>query len=308
MYTSGMKKINFPHAGVFVSVIGFSVLFAGCNTVANQVKDKVDETVKKVETAILSEKDLMGISDPLVRKHFVAQANARAYKIVTSSDEAKEISTTQIQIQGSQVKFHTKMGVAGMNTEMIVIGDTTYVKDQKDNKWWKQVAKPDDKTSTEASFKIPNLDELKTEFTKKQTESQFKQLATENCPGASNLTCYKYEELEGEDKSQKRVFWFDNRDFLMRQDQYTTGKTTTTNVYSYDNINIAEPSPTKDVPEGENIFMYMLGQPTIQDDESDKSKSSEGNESSKKPDLDAILKQAAEQMEKSDAGDVDFGY
>lgn len=307
MYTSGMKKINFPHAGVFVSVIGFSVLFAGCNTVANQVKDKVEETVKKVETAILSEQDLMGISDPLVRKHFVAQANARAYKIVTSSGETKEVSTTQIQIQGDQVKFYTKMGVAGMNTEMIVIGDTTYVKDQKDNSWWKQVVKPESQESNQASLKVPKLDELKAEFTKKQEGVGFKQLATESCPGSSSLTCYKYEETDGEDKSQKRVFWFDNRDFLLRQDEYTTGKTTTTNVYTYDNIVISEPSPTKEVKEGDNIFMYMLGQPTLKM-ESEGDSSSDSDTAGKKPDLDAMLKQAAEQLEKSDAEDVDFGY
>lgn len=236
-----------------VGVIAFSLLFSGCK----QIAQKAQETAQQATTALLTEAQLSGIKDPLVRKHLVAQANARVYRVSSkSSGRGEPVSITEIQMVGSEVRFHSITQVNGKaNQEMILIGDTTYVKDFSDGKWWKQVAKTDEKNGENRPFEIPDIGDLKEEFTKKQEASEFKSLGTESC---GSLTCYKYQEVEAENKEATRTFWFDNKDFLLRKDENKFGEFTSTNEYSYDNINITPPSPTKDVPEGKNIFEMMI--------------------------------------------------
>lgn len=240
------------------AVLTASVLLAGCKQNGSQIQNKVGQIMQQAGNAILTESDLSGIKDPLVRKNFVAQANARSYRVVTSSSGKTEgTTTTEIQLSGAQVSFHTLTQVGGKIQEMIVIGDTTYVKNPTTGTWWKQTTQSDQtQANTPASFKVPTVDEIKQEFTKKQTDTEFKSLGTENC--GSGLTCYKYQEVDSGDVAGVRTFWFDTQSYLTRKDEQKLGGFTTTNVYSYDNINIVAPSPTKEVPVGHSVFEYMM--------------------------------------------------
>ncbi len=250
-----MKSISLPRMAV--GVVTFSLLFAGCKQVTDKVAQTAQEMAQQAQTAILTEAQLSGIKDPLVRKHLVAQANTRSYRVTSkSSGRGEPVTVTEIQMAGNEVKFHTVTQTNSKTSqEMILIGDTTYIKDFSDGKWWKQVAKTDDKSEDKAPFEMPDLNELKEEFTKKQQESEFKSLGTEGC---GSLTCYKYQEVESENKEATRTFWFDNKDFLLRKEENKFGEFTSTNEYSYDNINIQAPSPTKDVPAGKNIYEMMI--------------------------------------------------
>ncbi len=259
-----IMKTSLSRFGIYTGVLTLSVLLSGCKQVGQQVQNKVEEVAQQAQTALLSEKDLAGISDPLIRRHFVAQANARAYRITSkSSGRGEGTTTTEIQIVGSDMRFHSLTQMGGKSSqEMIVIGDTTYVKDPS-GVWWKQVNKPtENKEDTTSPFKVPKADDIKQEFTKKQEKTEFKQLGTEPC---GDRTCYKYQEIDAGNKEGARTFWFDNKDFLLRRDEQKFGEFTTTNEYSYDNISINAPTPTKDVPQGRSVFEYMTGAPVVPD-------------------------------------------
>ena len=236
-----------------------SVVFVGCSKVSQQVQNKVQDTVQQAATSLLTDADLAKITDPLVRKNLVAQANVHAFRTVSSSNQKDMPSTTtDVQIDGTSVGMHTTTSIMGKTQEMIIIGDTTYVKDPTDNTWWKQV---NTTTATEkpgTSMKVPSLDEIKQEYTSKQDNTVFKALGTEAC---GSLTCYKYSETDNGDAASTRTFWFDNQQFLTRKDETAHGSVTITNTYSYDNISVTAPSPTKDVPAGHNAFEYMMGNP-----------------------------------------------
>lgn len=249
------SSLSFPR--VLVGVLTTSVLLAGCKQVTEQVQQGAQQAVSQVAGNLLQESDLMGINDPLVRKNLVAQANARAYRMVsTSSGRGQGTTTTEIQIDGTKVRFHTLMEENGKPTsDMIVIDNTTYIKDFSDGKWWKQVASETKASPTTESTAPPTLDELKTEVTKKQQVATFKQLGTEAC---GNLTCYKYQEVDSDNKEASRTFWFDNQKFLTRKEEQKFGEFTSTNSYTYENVNISAPSPTKDVPAGKSIYEMLI--------------------------------------------------
>ncbi len=207
-----------------------------------------------------TEKDFQFISDPLIRKHFVAQANVNAYQIKSSSSGRGDItSTNQVQISGNDVKFAVKEESSGKEfSHLISIGDTTYLKDYSDNKWWKETLKPEEKKKEDTSNKVEPSD-FKAEFEKTQTFT-YKSLGQEAC---GNLTCYKYEEVDPKTPEGKRTFWFDTQKFLLRKEISGFGEFTATNEYSYDGISIVSPSPTKDVPSGHSIYEYMSSGPNI---------------------------------------------
>lgn len=248
--------------------VGVALTLAGCSQipgakqVQQQVEQKVSEGAQKVATNILTEQELSGITDPLVRKHLVAQASQTSYRVTNlPSGSNQETVVTEIQMKGTDFGFHTYTDTNGQKSrEMIMLGDTTYVKDPSDNAWWKQSKQPDASGNPSMfGFSLPKLSDVKDDFVKKQTTATFKQLGSESCgKAAPTLTCYKYEETDSDNSTASRTFWFDNQQYLLRQEQRGSGMLTT---YDYDNVNITAPAPTKDVPEGQSIYMYLLGNP-----------------------------------------------
>jgi hypothetical protein len=198
----------------------------------------------------VTEKDFEFVSDPLLRKNFVAQANANEVRSVTQSSGKGTKDTTEYQVKGDNFSYRMKEEDGEKEiSHTIIIGDTTYIKDYSDNSWWKQTAKPEE---TEEVADTP--EDLK-ESLMMEDPSLYKNLGTEAC---GNLTCHKYEQTFKEFPG-KRTFWFDTKKFLLRKEESAYGEFTSTVEYSYDGINISAPSPTKDVPEGRNIYEYSTG-------------------------------------------------
>lgn len=202
-----------------------------------------------------TEKDFEFISDPLIRKHFVAMANTTAYRIKsTSSGRGEPISTSEIQLTGTDFKYRATETQNGKEVSQIIsIGDTIYLKDYADGKWWKQVQKSATPAPGASSEPVATPTDFKQDFEKNQGFT-YKSLGQEAC---GSLTCYKYEEVDPKNAEAKRTFWFDTGQFLLRKEISGFGEFTATNEYSYDGINISAPSPTKDVPQGHDIYEYL---------------------------------------------------
>lgn len=204
------------------------------------------------------ESDFAYIDDELLRKHMAAQANAAKFKVVSKSSGYGGSTTMIYDMDGDTVKYRTTSSGEGLESDMIVIEDTTYIKDFKDGKWWKQTQKPgevnDEIESKMEEYVANDAEEEEAEFVK----TQYKNLGKEAC---GDLTCYKYEQLDpndGTESAGRRLFWFDTDDYLLRKDLSEYGEFSSESEYSYKDVSVEKPSPTKDVPEGKNIYEYMM--------------------------------------------------
>ena len=228
-------------------LLGVAIVLSGCTL---PFLSKTGLSLPGV-TPRATEADFAFIQDPILKKHFVAQANQMAYRIATQ-DPTGGTQTTEMQFQGEKFKY--RMANSKPQSDTITIDDTTYVKDFSDNSWWmQQAAKLDQPEATE----LPEQPEdFKQDYLNNQ-QMQYKALGEEAC---GSLACHKYEETDPNQGGYKRVFWFDTKDFLLRKEQVSYGgKLSGTNEYSYDNVAVNVPSPTKPVPEGRNIYEYMFG-------------------------------------------------
>lgn len=196
----------------------------------------------------ITEKDFAFVEDPLVRKHLATQANVTSYRTKTTVSGFSRTTTSEIQYTGTDIKYRTIESEGSKEiSHLISIGDTTYVKDYSDNKWWKQTFKPEEIKEDEKPT------DVKEEYKQLEVKKPiYKKLGEEAC---GNLTCYKYQEtIPG---AGIRTFWFDKSKFLLRKDEFTSGGIKATNEYEYNAISITAPSPTKDVPEGRSVYEYL---------------------------------------------------
>ncbi len=256
-YAVWMKQTTFISRTVVLSACGIAVLLLSGCTSAKKVSDAVKTEVAKNTRTMLTEQELAGIKDPLIRKYMIAQSGQTAFRVRTKMDAKSDVlNVTEIQFSGTSMGFHTYADKAGTHSrEMIILGDTTYVKDQKDGSWWKQVAKPAASSSPTAAFQMPKVEDFKDQFVKDQATTTYTAMGTESC---GSMTCYKYEEKKSDDRESLHTFWFDNKQYLLRKDIVASESFSTTNEYSYDNVSVSAPTPTKDVPEGTSIYMYLV--------------------------------------------------
>ncbi len=204
-----------------------------------------------------TEKDFESITqDPTLRKHFAAQANQTSYRTKGTSPGSGLTTVNEFQLKGDSFNLREiESDGTKERKHMITIGDTIYLKDYSDNKWWKQTIKAEEQADEEATEEPTDFKE---EYS--QPNLQYKSLGKEDCGShTKGLTCFKYEQIFPESPDSKRFFWFDDKDYLLRKDQAGFGEFIATIEYSYDGINISAPSPTKDVPEGRSIYEYSSG-------------------------------------------------
>jgi hypothetical protein len=210
----------------------------------------------------VKESDFSFIDDPLIRKHFAAQANQSTFRVTTHADIGTKGSSqvSEMQLVGDDMRFHSWQEIGGKKQgEMIAIGDTTYVKDAKENVWWKQTVKPEEQKEMDSQLEIKTED-FKEEYTKDR-KMTYKKLGEESC---GDLACYKYEEIDPESKEGHRIFWFDTKELLMRKEESGYGEWRGTSVYEYDGISVTAPSPVKEVPAGKSVYDYMYqGEPPM---------------------------------------------
>lgn len=245
----------------FFALIASSLLLGGCSLAQNPIQQKVEQKAAEAAADVM----LKDIEDPLIRKHLAAQFRATSYKVVSqSSGKDLGLTTMMIQANGTSAKFRTTTTdtKGKVTNDMIVDGDTTYVLDLKDNVWWKQSASKDKKDATIDFTEKFSPDEMKKQFEENKSKLTYKSLGKEAC---DTLTCYKYQEVNGDSKEGNRTFWFDEKDYLLRKDESKFGEFSSTNTYSYNGVEVQAPSPTKDVPEGKSAYemMYAPSMPSV---------------------------------------------
>lgn len=204
-----------------------------------------------------TENDFSFIEDTTLRKHMAAQANAAEFRVRSRDAVSAEgfAQVFEVRIQGEEMAYAMWQDVSGKKSgEFISIGKTTFAKDYKDNTWWKQTDTPEAKPTGEEPQPEP-VDFKKEYEDLKSKPPKFEKLGEEAC---GSLTCYKYTEVNSETPEASRLFWFDTKKFLLRKEESGYGEWRAFTDYGYDGINVKAPTPTKDVPEGKNIYEYMV--------------------------------------------------
>lgn len=200
--------------------------------------------VSKVGSAVQNLNPACGYNDPDLCKFINNWKTLKQYSVKSSSSGTKDApaSSMVFEISGEDKTHISISSVEKENYNLITIGDTTYTKDFSDNKWWKQKQpKTKDQVKEKFDFKF----ESKTEGAAgNQAKTEYKKEGLEGC---GSLQCFKYQVISPGIADSQEYIWFDNKDYLLRKmlTKSKDGEETVVEFF-YGNINISEPSPTKD--------------------------------------------------------------
>ncbi len=181
--------------------------------------------------------------DPDLCKFINNWKQLKDYSATSSNvDEEGKKTESSIEISGED-KFKMKVSEDGKDMmEMITLGDTTYTKDYTDGKWWKQKQeKMKEEIKEEYKFDFEDKPETET------SRTEYKKVGKEAC---GKLQCFKYEVVESQMEGKEYIY-FDDKDYLLRKQRSEVGKVYTETEFNYNKPNISEPSPTKELKEGE---------------------------------------------------------
>ena len=221
-----------------ITLLGSSYLFTNQNL-----------PTQSAPLSYATEKDFDNISDTLLKKHFVNQINQSQYRIKTTSLGKPGFTLLDVIVRDETVWYHSLENDGKKDvSELVSIGDTLFVKDYSDNKWWKQKLPRSNENNTND---IP--ESFREELLKKQQIVSYDNLESDTC---NKIPCYKYEEINPHDENTKRLFWFDSQLLLLQKEEVIFGEFKTTNNYSYENILVEIPQNTKEVLGNKNIYDF----------------------------------------------------
>ena len=122
--------------------------------------------------------------------------------------------------------------------EVIYIGNTSYIKNAKDNTWYKQTNPSDNESKGQADFDFAEPASANSKIT-------YKKVGKEKC---GDVDCYKYQIIDSSDTSGiTNYIWFDNDDFLLRRMQTTSKDVKNNSTLVYGAVAIKAPSPVKEL-------------------------------------------------------------
>ncbi len=216
---------------VAVVVVGGGIWFA----------TKGDEP-KSVNKEVQS-KCMTDVNDELFCKFAGAFGNVSAYTVSATSTSADQ-GTSSFSI-ASDSKDNTQMIIKQNDQEqasVVVYNGVTYLKDYTDGQWFKYSSDDPNK---------PEVTDLKKEFAKGDFKADngqkidYIKIGTEAC---DSMQCYKYQVKDPTTPSQEGFIWFDTKDYLLRRVTIKDSGSNTDMSVNYAAVNIAQPSPTKDLP------------------------------------------------------------
>jgi outer membrane lipoprotein-sorting protein len=170
--------------------------------------------------------------------------------ITSTSAEGNSVMTLQSDSDGNTSANTTVNGeeVAAY----VMLDDTSYTKDLTDGSWFK--------FTNETSEDINVSDDLDLDFeedtsTPEVDKTEYKKIGKEAC---GNDTCFKYQIIDPEAPTDEQFVWFDDKDYQLRRFSFKNSEGTSDMTYSYENVTITAPSPTKEMPSAEGMSQAEL--------------------------------------------------
>lgn len=236
----------------FLLVLMLAGLLSGCTGWFSKVPGLAQVSQLTVPRA--TEKDFAFIEDATLRKHMVAQANATTFRVRMTSSGLGAIMVQEIQLADATMAMSSwQEDGQKKSNEMVVMGETTYIRDYSDNLWWKQTAVEEMQEEDTQPTQEPI--DFKEEYIEMKDTTTYKNLGQEAC---GSLTCHKYQQLDSQNPEATRTLWFDVKEYLLRKDESGYGEFSSSSEYEYADIQIVAPTPTKEVPQGKSIYEYMM--------------------------------------------------
>jgi hypothetical protein len=169
----------------------------------------------------------------------------------TATIEGKKTEST-MEIQGED-KSHITSSVDGKEeSNYISIGNTTYMKDYTDGKWWKTTV---DTKDTSGSEKTDWKGEFEKSINDSADKTTYKKIGKEAC---GSLTCLKYQVIDPQNTESTEYIWFDTKNYSLRKTRSESKGSVTETTFTYDGVNITAPSPTKDMTNPEDVYSSLL--------------------------------------------------
>ncbi|MEK7447617.1 MAG: hypothetical protein AAB632_02385, partial [Patescibacteria group bacterium] len=130
-------------------------------------------------------------------------------KSVTTVDGKK--TETTMDIQGTDKSHITTTTNGKEESNYISIGNTTYMKDYSDNKWWKSTVDTKDTSGSEKTDWKGEFEKSVNDSTDKTT---YKKISKEAC---GSLTCFKYQVIDPQNTESTEYIWFDTKNYSLRK-------------------------------------------------------------------------------------------
>lgn len=241
-----------------LAITGLIVLLVLAVFIANKMLRPVQqEYVTKDTKPTLIPSAFDYITDDQVKKHFLAMTTLLEYRAVNATTSAGTKVMTEFMYTDTGYIYRTIETKENETlSDVIVEGNTVYIKDKTDTCWWKGSLDPvvpsGVVTDTDA-VKITTPKDISQEYTNKE-QVIFEDMGEEQC---GERLCFKYKETYLNSTGTERVFWFDSEQYLLRKEEVGTGDIISTTEYSYDNIEITVPVKTKPLREGTEVYEYL---------------------------------------------------
>ena len=146
---------------------------------------------------------------------------------------------------------------AGGEADYITLAGTTYLKDQTDSTWWKFAPGSSSTPTTSNPTSGIKFDTSVAAGSTKPTVT-YKKIDTEACGSQS---CVKYQVIDPATPTTTEYVWFDTKDYRLQQfSSKDSSGSSNDAVFTYQNVTITAPTPTKDFSASSGVDSQALEQ------------------------------------------------
>lgn len=240
---------GFSKVVLLAIIAGALVVGGGAYYLLTKDKDNSDSSVNTNLTADSACSQYLDDDD--FCKYASNVAVKRNYK-VTATTTTNEASTSTMIIETDDKGNNSSKITTGDNViQSVTFNNTYYMLDTSDNTWIKYpTAQTNPLEETEIDF-----DFAEEESKPAESRIQYKSLGKEAC---GDLTCFKYQMVDPSSSDSEILIWFDDQDYLTRKMTTKTTEGTMEMIYSYEPINITEPSPVKDLGTNDELSQEQI--------------------------------------------------
>lgn len=185
--------------------------------------------------------------------------NSLSYEAtMTNTDKTGKKSEIISQVDG---KNNTSMITKENGTETyayVLLNGAMYTKNAGETTWTKFPASNQTQSSDETPGAPSSEVKLDTnDFTGEKDTITYKALGKEKC---GSLNCFKYQIIDKERPSDETFMWFDTKDYMIQKYSFKDSEGSSVMSFSYKNIKISEPSPSKEFSAGSSAELEAAAQ------------------------------------------------
>lgn len=159
--------------------------------------------------------------------------------ITSTGDGSVTVFETDDQGNTRMTTIENGVETAGI----IVIDNTTYMKNADEGNWLKLTSDAPDVLTTDPTENLDVDFDFESEAAKDTTT-----ITKDGKEACGNLTCFKYTISDSDTPGESTTLWFDDKDYKLRRMTHVTSEGTSSIAFEYEVETITEPSPVVEMP------------------------------------------------------------